>query len=300
MPPCDGSLRTWKRVSGTVASSMSSTLTPERLSPPISARLSARATRLVSRLVRDGGALRQRGAVGHREPDRDLGVDVDVGEAAHAAAAEQRARAAALPHDRRRDDRARLDRLERVHLHVRVDDRVLADEALVADHRALLDAHVRAQVGVAPDHAAAQVRAGARRTRGRGTTARSRNASAFTMTSVPSTVYGPDVRAGLDAAVVADHDRAVDPGLGADLDVAADPAAVAEPEAVDVDLHPAVEDVGVGADVGLERADVLPVAVGHVAVHACGPSSSSAGNTSPEKSTTSPSGMKSNTSGSST
>ena len=89
------------------------------------ARLSARGERLVSRLVRDDRALLQRGAVGHREAHRDLGGDVDVGEAAHAAAAEQRARAPALPHDRRGDDRARLDRLERVDLHVRVDDRVL-------------------------------------------------------------------------------------------------------------------------------------------------------------------------------
>ena len=51
MPPCDRLLRTWKRVSGTVASSMSSTLTPERLMPAIIARFSARAMRLVSRLV---------------------------------------------------------------------------------------------------------------------------------------------------------------------------------------------------------------------------------------------------------
>ena len=51
MPPCDRLLRTWKRVSGTVASSMSSTLTPDRLMPAISARFSARAMRLVSRLV---------------------------------------------------------------------------------------------------------------------------------------------------------------------------------------------------------------------------------------------------------
>ena len=108
----------------------------------------------------DGRALGQRGAVGHGQAHRDLGGDVDVGEAAHAAPPEQRARAAALPHDRRRDDRAGLDRLERVDLHVRVDHRVLADEALVADDRALFDAHVRAQVGVAPDHAAAQVGAG--------------------------------------------------------------------------------------------------------------------------------------------
>ena len=42
--------------------------------------------------------------------------------------------------------------------------------------------------------------------------------------------------------------------------------AVAEAEAVDVDLDLAVEHVGVRAEVRLERADVLPVAVGDVAV----------------------------------
>ena len=65
----------------------------------------------------------------------------------------------------------------------------------------------------------------------------------------------------------------------------------------DLDAHPAVEDVLVRAAVRLERADVLPVAVDHVAVQRAGRRSSTAGNTSPEKSTTSPSGMKSKTLG---
>ena len=82
IPPCGRLLRTWNRVSGTVASSTSSTLTPARLSPPMIARFSARAIRLVSRLVVTTDALLQRGAVGHREADRDLGRDVDVGEPA--------------------------------------------------------------------------------------------------------------------------------------------------------------------------------------------------------------------------
>ena len=96
--------------------------------------------------------------------------------------------------------------------------------------------------------------------------ARSRKASAFTITSVPSTVYGAQVRAGFDAAVVADHDGLVDARLGAELDVGADPATVAELETVDTDLHPPVEHVGVRPAVRLERADVLPVALGDVAV----------------------------------
>ena len=51
IPPRALPLRTWKRVRGTVASSTSSTFTPARLTPPMTARFSARATRLVSRLV---------------------------------------------------------------------------------------------------------------------------------------------------------------------------------------------------------------------------------------------------------
>src|SRR5262249_32515228 len=44
------------------------------------------------------------------------------------------------------------------------------------------------------------------------------------------------------------------------------PRARRELEPGDVDLDLAVEHVGLGLEVGLERADVLPVAVGHVAV----------------------------------
>ena len=49
-PPWARSERTWNRVSGTGASSRSSTWTPDRLRPHITARLSVRATREVSRL----------------------------------------------------------------------------------------------------------------------------------------------------------------------------------------------------------------------------------------------------------
>src|SRR5436853_537171 len=51
IPPCARSLRTWKRVTGTVDSSRSITCTPLRLRPAMIARLSARAIRLVSRLT---------------------------------------------------------------------------------------------------------------------------------------------------------------------------------------------------------------------------------------------------------
>ena len=215
---------------------------------------------------RDDRALLERGAVGHREPDRDLGRDVDVGEPAHAAAAEQRARAAALPHDRRVDDRAGLDGLERVDLHARVDDRVLADEALVADHDAFLDVGVaRGGRSARPMTAAAQTRRRCPTYTWSCTTVRSMNASAFTTTSVPSTVYGASSRAGLDAGVVADEHRALDEGVRVERRRprrATRRRAAGSP--VDVDLHPLVEDVLVRGAVRLERADVLPVAVDDV------------------------------------
>ena len=51
IPPCARSVRTWKRVSGAVASSRSITLMPARFKPAMIARFNARAVRLVSRLV---------------------------------------------------------------------------------------------------------------------------------------------------------------------------------------------------------------------------------------------------------
>ena len=53
-----------------------------------------------------------------------------------------------------------------------------------------------------------------------------------------------------------------DGGLGVDLGPLPHVDAVAHLEAGDLDAHPAVEDVLVGPQVGLERADVLPVALG--------------------------------------
>ena len=180
----------------------------------------------------------------------------------HAVAAEQAAGAAALPHDRGVDDRARLDGLEREDLHARAEHGVLADEALVAEDDALLAAHVgaevagpadggppeahaRAEVGVVVDDDPLEVGAGAH----------------------PDVVAEHRVLAeagpGLDAARVADDRRAFDLGLGVDLGALPQPHAFGHPEAGDVELDLAVEHVLVGPHVGLERADVLPVALGH-------------------------------------
>ena len=68
---------------------------------------------------------------------------------------------------------------------------------------------------------------------------------------------------GLDAAVLGDDRRSLDPGIGVDLGPLPEPHTVLELEPVDLDMDVAVKDVLVGPDVGLERADVLPVAVDH-------------------------------------
>ena len=79
-------------------------------------------------------------------------------------------------------------------------------------------------------------------------------------------MYGPQHRAGLDAAVVADEHRPFDHDIGRDVGVLAEPHPLPQLEAGELDLDPAVEDVLVGGAVRLERADVLPVPVDHVAV----------------------------------
>ena len=71
--------------------------------------------------------------------------------------------------------------------------------------------------------------------------------------------------AGLDPAVVADDGGALHPGRRVDLGALAEPHPFAQTEAVQGDLDLAVENVLVGLDVGLERPDVLPVALRDVA-----------------------------------
>src|SRR5262249_56589949 len=79
---------------------------------------------------RDGGALLQGGAVRHRSANGQLGCHVDVGEPSDAAPAEQGPGAPALPDDRRVDDGAALDRLERVYLPAGIDCGLLAAQRL--------------------------------------------------------------------------------------------------------------------------------------------------------------------------
>ena len=167
MPPCERLLRTWKRVSGTVASSMSSTLTPERLMPAMSARLSARAMRLVSRLV---------------VMVAPFGIDV-LYAIARRTTTSGLTSTLASPRTPRRPNSVRAPRLSHT-----IDDVTTAPDSTVLNGYTLTFGLITAswptkhsspttvpsstrtcdaQVGVAPDHAAAQVRAAGRRTRGR-------------------------------------------------------------------------------------------------------------------------------------
>src|SRR5205823_10411869 len=70
------------------------------------------------------------------------------------------------------------------------------------------------------------------------------------------------VGARFDPAVVADEDRALDGGVGVDLGALPHPHALAEAEPGDVDVDLAVEHVVVSADVRVERAHILPIALG--------------------------------------
>ena len=125
---------------------------------------------------------------------------------------------------------------------------------------------MRAQVGVASDHAPTQVGA---RAHVHVVVAHGTFEERVGLHDDVGAEHGvlAEVRAGFDAAAVADDDGPVDPSLGTDLHVAADPLVLAEPEPVDVDPHVPVEDISVRADVRVESADVLPVVVGHVPVH---------------------------------
>jgi hypothetical protein len=178
-------------------------------------------------------------------------------------AAEQVSGSARLPHDRGVDDGVGLDRLERVHLHVLVDDGVLADEALVTEDDTLLAPRALAQIAAPTDDRAPEADAGVEV----GVVVDDRPLEVGLGADhhvAPEDRVLPDVGAGLDLAVVTDHGGADDLGRRIDLRALAEPHAVAHLEALDADLDLPVEDVLVGLVVGLERADVLPVAVGHV------------------------------------
>ena len=87
------------------------------------------------------------------------------------------------------------------------------------------------------------------------------------VTLVASTEYGPDGRLRRNAAVVAEKRGAFDRVEIVEVDALADPDVAADADTGDVEPHALVERVEVRLPVLVEVADVLPVAVHHVAVH---------------------------------
>jgi hypothetical protein len=148
-----------------------------------------------------------------------------------------------------------------------LDDGVLADEAVIAEHRSLLEPCSAPDPPRVADDAAAQLGAGADED-----------------VVVQDAALHPGVRADPDAGaedgVGADHGTGCHPARradqrrsphgrgGVDLGSLAEPHAVADREAGDVRVDPPVEQVPVDPQVGLEGADVLPVPVAHARVDA--------------------------------
>ena len=95
----------------------------------------------------DGGALAEARAVGHARPSiASSGVMSTLASPPTPSRPNSDDAPSALPDDRRVDDRAVLDRLERVDLHVRAERGVRPDVHLVAEHDALVGADVGADV----------------------------------------------------------------------------------------------------------------------------------------------------------
>ena len=201
------------------------------------ARLSIRAARLDVARGGDGRALARASLA--QAMDRRMassGDDVDVGQARHAGASEQAARPARLPDDRGVDDGAGLDGLERVDLHARLDDGLVAHEGLVAEDHALLAAHPLAQIAGAADDAAVEADAGA-------DVAVVVDDGALEVGVVPDADVGAehavraDDGAGADAAVVADERRsAARPPSGSTSAPSPNHTPGAQGEAADLDV----------------------------------------------------------------
>ena len=97
-------------------------------------------------------------------------------------------------------------------------------------------------------------------------TERVMRARSRSVTLAESTEYAPTVASRAIAAVVADEGRALERVEVVDLDALAEPDVPAQPDAVDLEPDALVERVEVRLPVLVEVADVLPVAVEHVAV----------------------------------
>ena len=220
-----------------------------------------------ARVPRDGDrrATVEGRSPGHGKAHGELDADIDVGDAPHPVATEERSRTAGLPHDGGVDDGARLDRLVREDLDARPDLGVRPHETTLAEHRLglasdplteiarpadhrTLDPRACPQIAIAQDHAAADLRA-----------------VGYPHVRAEDRVLAED-DARANGAVVADHGGSVHHGARVDRGAPAQPHARPQREPLDLDLDAAVQDVLVRPEVGLGGAHVLPVALGDVAV----------------------------------
>src|SRR5205807_298976 len=129
-----------------------------------------------------------------------------------------------------------LDRLERINLHRRIDRRVLANKAFVADHDILFDTRALAHVARTTDHCTAYARA-------RTEIDVVVHDAAFELRVDFHDDVGaehcvrPQHRTGFDARVVADDYWSVDVGVGRNVGPLSEPHAVAHFETRYVDVH---------------------------------------------------------------
>ena len=207
----------------------------------------------------------ERRSEGDPDAKSGLGRQVDVDEAGDRIATEQAGRKSRFPDEVAVDERAGLDLLERVDPDSRHDHRLVADRAVVADGRALVHARMRADVAGASDHGALDESRAA--DVGRGVDDRARRARV-----VPERdAVGEDrIRAhggsSVHPAVVADERGTFEHVEVLEVDALPHPDVAAEADAWDLEAHALVERVEVRLPELVKVADVLPVAVGDVAV----------------------------------
>ncbi len=193
----------WKRVTGMDATSRSDTLTPAELSPAIIARFSMRADRLESRLVTTVASFFSVVPKAMARRAANSGVMSTLASPL-TPEPENRLRA---PRDSQTIDvlttAPGLDRLERVHLDAGADDGVLADEALVAQDRAVVAAGATADVAGPADHGAGQPHP--------------LTQVGVVLDDAPVDLgVGPDLHVGAQDGVLGQAHTGVDPGVVAD------------------------------------------------------------------------------------
>src|SRR5438552_6878355 len=200
------------------------------------------------------------GGEGGAEAGAVLRGELDVDEAGEARRGEEPGPPLPRPDDRLVDPRSGLDLLVRPELDPGVDVAALADHAVVADDGVLLEKAVVLDGDVAPDDALAQPAVLA------DVAVLPEHAVAHLGVVVDHRVLvdddgAVDERARLDLGVAADVHGAVDADVDAELHPLPHPD-VAVPAAGDLAAHPALERVPVRLQVGLDGADVAPVALG--------------------------------------